>query len=39
MAKTFSSEEKQKWIDIIQTQKQSGLSIAQWCRENKIRSY
>jgi len=39
MAKTFSQEEQQKWIDIIQTQQQSGLSISQWCRENKIRAY
>ena len=36
MAKTFSQEEKQRWIDMIEIQKQSGLSIAQWCRENKI---
>ena len=36
MSKSLSQEEKQKWIDIIQTQKQSSLSIAQWCRENRI---
>lgn len=36
MAAPLTEEQKQKWKDTIQTQKQSGLSIQKWCRENQV---
>lgn len=36
MPQPFSEEKKQQWKEKINAQKNSGLSIAEWCRQNKI---
>lgn len=36
MARCASEEVQQCWRDKIQEQRQSGLSISAWCRENNI---
>lgn len=36
MPKSFSEDLKQKWKESIQQQRNSGLSISAWCRQNKI---
>ena len=36
MAQPFSEELKQQWKENILKQRQSGLSIAAWCRQNGI---
>lgn len=35
----ITNEEDQKWIQIIEEWRQSGMSIAEWCRDNKGISY
>ena len=36
MARVSSQEECLRWETIIRKQQISGLSIARWCRENKV---
>jgi len=36
MPKPASEEIKQKWKDKIQAQRESGRSIANWCKENDV---
>ena len=36
MANLLTEEQKQKWKETIQIQKQSGLSIERWCKENRV---
>lgn len=36
MPQPFSEEQKQQWKEKILSQKNSGTSIAAWCRKNKI---
>ena len=36
MANPLSEEKQQQWREKFQTQRDSGLSIKQWCRENHI---
>jgi hypothetical protein len=36
MAKPFSKEKKQLWKENILKQRQSGLSVAAWCRQNNF---
>jgi len=36
MSQAFSEEQKQHWKGNIIAQKNSGISIAAWCRQNKI---
>lgn len=36
MFKPASNEKRLEWQERIQTQRESGLSIAQWCKENQI---
>ncbi len=36
MAADMSEQNKKKWIKIIEDQKQSGLTIVQYCRKNEF---
>lgn len=36
MGKPFSQKQRQAWIEKIQAQQESGLSIQKWCKENAI---
>ncbi len=36
MSQPFSEEQKQQWREKIISQKNSGISIAAWCRQNEI---
>ena len=38
MSRTFSKEKRQQWKDHILKQRESGLSIVCWCRQNNILS-
>ena len=39
MAKSFSVEKKQLWKENILKQRESGLSVAAWCRENNFNTH
>jgi hypothetical protein len=39
MGKSLSPEQKQTWIEKIQRQQKSGLTIEKWCTENEISSH
>lgn len=39
MARPFSEEIKQQWKENIVKQRESGLSIPAWCRQNKIATH
>ena len=36
MVEPLSEEKRQEWRNQFQKQRESGLSIKQWCRENRI---
>jgi transposase-like protein len=36
MPRPFSEEKKQKWKERILQQRESGLSVARWCRKNDV---
>jgi len=36
MPKSVSSEKKLKWEEKVRQQRESGLSITRWCRQNQI---
>jgi transposase-like protein len=36
MPQLVSEENKQKWMSIVHEQRQSGLSIAEWCRQKDV---
>lgn len=36
MAKPLTAEQKNDWLQRIQKQQTSGLSIQKWCKENQI---
>lgn len=36
MSKSLSAEKRQEWSENIQKQRQSGLSIEVWCRQNNL---
>ena len=36
MTAPLTEKQRQQWKDKIQAQKQNGLSIEKWCRENQI---
>jgi hypothetical protein len=39
MSQPFSKEQKQQWEEKIIAQKNSGVSIAEWCRQNEIANH
>lgn len=39
MGKPFSSEKRQAWVERINAQQQSGLSIEKWCKKNQTAPY
>jgi hypothetical protein len=39
MPKSFSEHKKQQWKENILKQRESGLSVAVWCRENNFNNH
>ena len=39
MVKPFSEDQRQRWKEIIHKQKDSGLSIERYCRENNLAAH
>lgn len=39
MSRSLSEEKKQQWKNNILKQRESGLSVAAWCRENNVNTH